>query len=34
LLVILAGVCLTGWIAVHILALIAPQGARVAARNI
>jgi len=34
LLVILAGVCLTSWIAVRMLALIAPQGARVAARNI
>jgi uncharacterized membrane protein len=34
LLVILAGVCLTSWVAVRMLALIAPQGARVAARNI
>jgi uncharacterized membrane protein len=34
LLVILAGVCITSWIAVRMLALIAPQGARVAARNI
>ena len=34
LLAILAGVCLTSWIAVRVLALIAPQGARVAARNI
>jgi uncharacterized membrane protein len=32
--VILAGVCLTSWIAVRMLGLIAPQGARVAARNI
>jgi uncharacterized membrane protein len=34
LLVILAGVCVTSWIAVRMLGLIAPQGARVAARNI
>src|SRR5712691_6785219 len=34
LLVILAGVCLTSFVAVRMLALIAPQGARVAARNI
>jgi uncharacterized membrane protein len=34
LLVILAGVCVTSWIAVRMLSLIAPQGARVAARNI
>jgi uncharacterized membrane protein len=34
LLVILAGVCLVSWIAVRMLALIAPQGARVATRNI
>src|SRR5712691_65794 len=32
LLVILAGVCVTSWIAVRMLSLIAPQGARVAAR--
>ena len=31
LLVILAGVCLVSWIAVRMLSLIAPQGARVAA---
>ena len=31
---ILAGVCLTSFVAVRMLALIAPQGARVAARNI
>jgi Ca2+/H+ antiporter, TMEM165/GDT1 family len=34
LLFILAGVCLTSFVAVRMLALIAPQGARVAARNI
>jgi uncharacterized membrane protein len=34
LLVILAVVCATSWLAVRMLALIAPQGARVAARNI
>ena len=34
LLVILAGVCLTSFVAVRMLALIAPHGARVAARNI
>jgi uncharacterized membrane protein len=34
LLYILAGVCLTSFVAVRMLALIAPQGARVAARNI
>ena len=34
LLIILAGVCLTSFVAVRMLALIAPQGARVAARNI
>jgi uncharacterized membrane protein len=34
LLFILAGVCLTSLVAVRMLALIAPQGARVAARNI
>jgi Ca2+/H+ antiporter, TMEM165/GDT1 family len=34
LLVILAGVCLTSLVAVRMLALIAPQGARVAVRNI
>jgi Ca2+/H+ antiporter, TMEM165/GDT1 family len=34
LLLIIAGVCLVSWIAVRMLALIAPQGARVAARNI
>src|SRR5712691_9306660 len=34
LLLILAGVCLTSWLTVRMLALIAPQGARVAARNI
>jgi uncharacterized membrane protein len=31
---IIAGVCLTSWVAVRMLAQIAPQGARVAARNI
>ena len=31
---ILAGVCLTSLVAVRMLALIAPQGARVATRNI
>src|SRR5207302_4577555 len=34
LLVILAGVCLTSFVGVRMLALIAPQGAHVAARNI
>ena len=34
LLIILAGVALTSFVAVRMLALIAPQGARVAARNI
>ena len=34
LLVILAGVVLTSYVAVRMLALVAPQGARVAARNI
>jgi len=34
LLFILGGVCLTSVVAVRMLALIAPQGARVAARNI
>jgi uncharacterized membrane protein len=34
LLIILAGVVLTSYVAVRMLALIAPQGARVAARNI
>jgi uncharacterized membrane protein len=34
LLVILAGVCLVSLVAVRMLALIAPQGARVAVRNI
>jgi Ca2+/H+ antiporter, TMEM165/GDT1 family len=34
LLVILAGVCLTSFVAIRMLSLIAPQGARVAARNI
>ncbi|MBV9171318.1 MAG: hypothetical protein JOZ81_14670 [Chloroflexi bacterium] len=34
LLVILAGVCVTSFIGVRMLAAIAPQGARVAARNI
>src|SRR6202521_6145497 len=34
LLYILAGVCLTSFVAVRMLAQIAPQGARVAARNI
>jgi uncharacterized membrane protein len=34
LLFILGGVCLTSFVAVRMLALIAPQGARVAARNI
>ena len=34
LLIILAGVCATSYFAVRMLALIAPQGARVAARNI
>jgi len=34
LLIILACVCLTSFVAVRMLALIAPQGARVAARNI
>jgi uncharacterized membrane protein len=34
LLYILAGVCLTSFVAVRMLALIAPQGARVAAHNI
>lgn len=34
LLLILAGVCLVSWLAVRMLGLIAPQGARVAAHNI
>jgi uncharacterized membrane protein len=34
LLVILGGVCLVSYLAVRMLALIAPQGARVAVRNI
>jgi uncharacterized membrane protein len=34
LLIILAGVCLTSLVAVRVLAMVAPQGARVAARNI
>jgi uncharacterized membrane protein len=34
LLFILAGVCLTSFVAVRMLALIAPHGARVATRNI
>jgi len=34
LLAILAGVCLTSWVGVRMLGNIAPQGARVAARNI
>jgi uncharacterized membrane protein len=34
LLVILAGVCATSFLAVRMLAMVAPQGARVAARNI
>jgi uncharacterized membrane protein len=34
LLIILAGVVLTSWVAVRMLALIAPEGAHVAARNI
>ena len=34
LLIILAGVCATSYFAVRMLALIAPQGARVAARHI
>jgi uncharacterized membrane protein len=34
LLIILAGVCLTSLVAVRMLAAIAPQGVRVAARNI
>jgi uncharacterized membrane protein len=34
LLIILAGVCLTSLVGVRLLAMVAPQGARVAARNI
>jgi Ca2+/H+ antiporter, TMEM165/GDT1 family len=34
LLAILGGVCLTSWVAVRMLGNVAPQGARVAARNI
>jgi uncharacterized membrane protein len=34
LLIILAGVCATSFVGVRLLALVAPQGARVAARNI
>jgi uncharacterized membrane protein len=34
LLLILAGVCATSFLALRMLALVAPQGARVAARNI
>jgi uncharacterized membrane protein len=34
LLIILAGVCATSFVAMRMLALVAPQGARVAARNI
>ena len=34
LVILLAGVCLVSWVGVRMLASIAPQGARVAVRNI